>query len=366
MSSDLLTANWNYPTQISVGTGRAEELSQICVDLKIKAPLLVTDPGLASLPMTRKLEESCQNSGLAVQMFYAVRANPTDENVRDGVKAFRAGGHDAVIAFGGGSAIDAAKAIALMVGQQGSLWDYEDIGDNWKAVNAAGIAPVIAIPTTAGTGSEVGRASVITDSVKQIKKIIFHPKMMPKTVILDPLLTVSLPAAITAATGMDALSHNLEAYCSKGYHPMAQGIAAEGIALIKQYLPLAFKEPNNLEARTHMLVASSMGATAFQKGLGAMHALAHPLGAIYQAHHGRLNAILMPYVLKANRSAIETKLTRLSRFLQLDEGFDGFIRWVLELRHNLGIEHSLAEIGIEAHLSSRVAEMADSGCSLLW
>ena len=358
MNSDQLTANWNYPTQISVGAGRAEELNQICIDLNITAPLLVTDPGLAGLPMTRKLKESCQSSGLAVQMFKAVKANPTDENVYDGVKVFREGAHDAVIAFGGGSAIDTAKAIALMVGQQGSLWDYEDIGDNWKAVNADGIAPVIAIPTTAGTGSEVGRASVITDSVKQIKKIIFHPKMMPKTVILDPLLTVSLPAPITAATGMDALSHNLEAYCAKGYHPMAQGIAAEGIVLIKQYLPLAFKEPNNLEARTHMLVASSMGATAFQKGLGAMHALAHPLGALYQAHHGRLNAILMPYVLQANRSAIETKLIRLSRFLQLDDGFDGLMRWILELRHSLGIEHSLAEIGIDAHLTSRIAEMA--------
>lgn len=358
MSTELLNANWNYPTAVRVGAGRVNELAAACSALNIRAPLLVTDPGLAVLPIVNDVLQHCRSAGLHVALFKQIKANPTGENIIDGISAYHAGKHDGVIAFGGGSALDAGKAIALMIGQDRSMWDFEDVGDNWKQVNVAGMAPVIALPTTAGTGSEVGRASVITDHEQQIKKIIFHPNMLPKMVILDPELTVSLPPHITAATGMDALSHNLEAFCTTYYHPMAEGIAIEGIRLVKDYLPRAVHNGNDLEARTQMLVASSMGATAFQRGLGAMHALAHPLGAIYDAHHGRLNAILMPYVLLANRSAIESKITRLAAYLQIHHGFDGFLEWILTMRQALGIESSLAEIGINEQHLERIAKMA--------
>jgi hypothetical protein len=298
-------------------------------------------------------------AGLSAGLFSDIRANPSGENVDEGVSFYRDNGHDGVIAFGGGSALDAAKAVALMVGQDRPLWDFEDIGDNWTRVNVAGMAPVIALPTTAGTGSEVGRASVITDPDNQVKRIIFHPAMLPAQVILDPQLTVGLPASLTAATGMDALSHNLEALCSPFYHPMAEGIAVEGISLVHRYLPRAVADGSDIEARTQMLVCSSMGATAFQKGLGAMHALAHPLGALYNAHHGTLNAILMPYVLKANRDAVEEKIIRLNRYLGLTKtGFDGFLDWVIELRAQLGIPNTLAMINIDDNDSETVGKMA--------
>lgn len=356
--STLLTANWNYPTSIKVGAGRVRELVEACHTLEMKSPLLVTDNNLANLPMIEAALMHCRDAGLLIGLFAAVKANPSGENVMAGVDAYQKGQHDGIIALGGGSALDAGKAIALMVGQNRPIWDFEDIGDNWRRVNGAGIAPVIALPTTAGTGSEVGRASVITDTQQQRKTIIFHPKMMPAMVILDPELTVALPAKITAATGMDALSHCLEAYSAPGYHPLAEGIALEGIRLIKEHLPRVMQNGNDVDARTQMLVASLMGATAFQRGLGAMHALAHPLGAIYDAHHGRLNAILMPYVLQANRSEIEHKVTRLAAYLEIDNGFNGFLDWILQLRRDLGIEHSLTEIGIDEQQVARIATMA--------
>ena len=355
----LPIANWNYPTSVKVGAGRASELPQWCASLGMKRPLLVTDPGLAALPMTVKLLDSCRSAGLDAGLFHAIKGNPTGKNVDDGVAAFKAGGHDGVIAFGGGSALDAAKAIALMAGQDRPLWDFEDVGDNHLRVNVAGMAPVVAIPTTAGTGSEVGRASVITDEREHVKRIIFHAKMLPAVVILDPELTVGLPPKITAATGMDALSHSLEAYCSPFYHPMAVGIAVEGIRLVKDYLPRACENGSDLEARLQMLVASSMGATAFQRGLGAMYALAHPLGALYDAHHGLLNAILMPYVLRANQSVIASRIGLLARYLELpDPSFDSFLDWVLEMRAALGIPHTLAQIGIDAKEAERIGRMA--------
>lgn len=353
-----LNANWNYPTRIRVGAGRIKEISSACKELGMKAPLLVTDPGLASSLLVAKVLHYCHVADLKVGVFSQIKANPTGENVSAGVMAYREGKHDGVIAFGGGSGLDAAKAIALMVGQEGSLWDYEDVGDNWKRVNAATMAPVVAVPTTAGTGSEVGRASVITDSQKQLKKIIFHPDMLPSLVIMDPELTIGLPKPLTAATGMDALSHCLEAYCATYYHPMAEAIALEGMRLIKDNLIRAYKDGTDLEARTNMLVASAMGATAFQRGLGAMHALAHPIGALYDAHHGRLNAILMPYVLQANRAAIEEKMERLASYLSLENGFDGFLEWVLQLRLELGIETTLTPLGIAASQVERIAQMA--------
>jgi alcohol dehydrogenase class IV len=355
----MLIANWNYPTDIRIGAGRISELGQVCREQDMLSPLLVTDPGLAELPMIATAMASCQQAGIGVDVYSDIQGNPTGENIEAGMEAFRRGGHDSVIAFGGGSALDAGKAIALMAGQQHSLFDFADEGDNWQRVDTSAMVPVVAVPTTAGTGSEVGRASVITNTASQRKVIIFHPNMLPARVILDPELSVGLPANITAATGMDALSHNLEALCAPYFHPMAEGIALEGIRLVNQYLPRACADGSDIEARSQMLVASTMGATAFQRGLGAMHALAHPLGALYNAHHGLLNAILMPYVLKANAAAITDILTRAARYIDLDNpGFDTFLDWVLELRSSIGIPNDLNAIGIDDQEAERVGQMA--------
>lgn len=359
MDLSRYTMNWNYPTSVRVGVGRIRELPACCRQLGMRSPLLVTDPGLAALPMVASTIEACRADGLAAGLFYSIKGNPTGRNVVDGVAAFKAGTHDGVIAFGGGSALDAAKAVALMVGQDRPLWDFEDVGDNCLRVKVEGMVPVVAVPTTAGTGSEVGRASVITDEDAQVKRIIFHARMLPALVILDPELTTGLPARITAATGMDALSHNLEAYCSPYFHPMAEGIAVEGMRRVKDWLPRAVSEGGDLEARLQMLVASAMGATAFQRGLGAMHALAHPLGALYDAHHGMLNAVLMPYVLQANRSVIEEPMARLGRYLDLPRPcFEGVLDWVLELRESVGIPQRLTEIGIDDKQVDLVGRMA--------
>ncbi|WP_057832034.1 iron-containing alcohol dehydrogenase [Colwellia sp. TT2012] len=351
--------NWHYPTSIRAGIGRINELPSACQELSFKAPLLVTDPGLAALPMVKQVVSHLVGQGIHCQVFSAIKANPCEQNITDGVTAFLHGEHDGVIAFGGGSALDAGKAIALMVGQTRPLWDFEDIGDNFHRVNTDKMAKVIAIPTTSGTGAEVGRASVITDEQAHIKRIIFHPDMLPNIVILDAQLSVSLPKKLTAATGMDALSHALEAYCVPSFHPMAAGIALEAIRLIKEYLPRATANGHDIEARAQVMAAATMGATAFQRGLGAMHALAHPLGALYDSHHGLLNAILMPYVLKANEKVIAEKITRLSRYLSLERiSFDGFFQWVLALRKQLAIPHSLQEIAIDACRANEIGMMA--------
>ncbi len=354
-----LSVEWNYPTSIIAGAGTIRQLAECCRQLGMTTPLLITDPGLAVLPMVDDALSQCRSAGLQAGLFSNIKSNPNGRNVLDGVEAFRAGGHDGVIAFGGGSAIDAAKAIALMVGQNIPLWEFDASGEGWLRANEAGIAPIIAVPTTAGTGSEVGRAALITDEQRHVKAIIFHPRLLPLKVILDPQLTVGLPAAITAATGMDALSHNLEALCSPSYHPMSEGIAIEGIRLVKEYLPVAVADGRNIDARMQMIVASSMGATAFQKGLGAMHALAHPLGALYDAHHGMLNAILMPYVLKANREEISGRIERTACYIGLqDSSFDGFLDWVLDLRAEIEIPHSLRSIGIDEVQQELVGRMA--------
>ncbi len=353
-----MNANWNYPTAVRTGAGRISELAEVCRELKISAPLLVTDPGLANLPMVSEAVASCQQAGLSIAMFSDIKPNPGGTNVNDGIAAFRSGHHDGVIAFGGGSGLDAGKAIAVAANQNCSLWELEDVGDNWLNADPQKIPPIIGVPTTAGTGSEVGRASVIVNEEAQKKVIIFHPKMLPACVILDPELTLGLPAGLTAATGMDALSHNLEAFCAPGYHPMAEGIAVEGIRLIKDYLPTAVARGSDIEARAQMLVASSMGATAFQRGLGGMHALAHPLGAIYDAHHGMLNAILMPYVLNANYSAIKDRIPRLARYLGLDPEFEAFMDWILSLRQEIGIPHALSAIIPDDKRLSEIGEMA--------
>ncbi|HVZ01417.1 MAG TPA: iron-containing alcohol dehydrogenase [Dongiaceae bacterium] len=356
-----LKGNWNYPTSVKFGVGRIKELPDHCKALGLKRPLLCTDPGLASLPMIKEAIARNEAAGIPTGLFSDIQGNPTSKNVNDGLAVYKAGKHDGVIAFGGGSALDAAKTVAFMVGQTRPLWDFEDIGDWWTRADPAGIAPIIAVPTTSGTGSEVGRASVITDEVKHVKKIIFHPKMLPSIVIDDPELTVGLPPHITAATGMDALSHCLEAYCAPGFHPLADGIALEGTRLVAENLPAAVRDGKNLVARANMMAAASMGATAFQKGLGAMHAISHPLGALYNTHHGLTNAVVMPYVLDFNRQAIDERMTRLARFLGLpNPSFKAVQAWVLALRKEIGIPHTLKEIGVDDKRVDEVAKMAEA------
>lgn len=353
-----MNANWNYPTNIRAGIGLIKELPDVCRSLNVQSPLLVTDSGLAESQMLKTILQDCSSRGLDIKVFSEIKPNPTGSNVELGMKAYHQGRHDGVIAFGGGSGIDAGKAIALAANQKCSLWDLEDIGDNWLKADPLQIPPIIGIPTTAGTGSEVGRASVIINESENKKTIVFHPNMLPKIVILDPELTVGLPQGLTAATGMDALSHCLEAYCSKVFHPMAEGIAIEGIRLVKEFLPIVFKDGSNMEARMQMLVASSMGATSFQRGLGAMHALAHPLGAIYDVHHGMLNAVLMPYVLKANEKDIQIPIERLARYLNLEPSFNAFLDWVLQLRNELNIPHTLQTIIADSSKFDEIGRMA--------
>jgi alcohol dehydrogenase class IV len=359
LTPETLRGNWSYPTSIRFGVGRIAELAEACNSVGIKHPLLVTDPGLAGTAMVRDAIAANEKAGVPTAIFSDLRGNPIAKNVADGIAVLRKGKHDGVIAFGGGSALDTGKVIAFMAGQTRPMWDFEDIGDWWTRADPAGIAPVIAVPTTAGTGSEVGRAGVITDETTHTKKIIFHPKMMPAIVITDPALMVGLPAHLTAATGMDALAHNLEAYCAPANHPMADGIALEGMRLVKEWLPVAVADGKNLVARAQMAVAASMGATAFQKGLGAIHSLSHPVGSIYDAHHGLTNAVFMPYVLAFNRSAIADKAERVGRYLGLKKpGLDGLIDWVLELRRQIGIPHTLAGLKVGPERFDELAAMA--------
>ncbi|MFI4877995.1 MAG: iron-containing alcohol dehydrogenase [Steroidobacterales bacterium] len=341
--SVLLKANWNYPTTIWAGPGRLAELPAACALLGIRRPLLVTDEGLRDTPMVRRARELVPGSGL----FAGVRGNPVAANIEAGLAAYRDGAHDGVIAFGGGSALDAGKVIAFMSGQTRPLWDFEDVGDWWTRADRRGIAPIIAVPTTAGTGSEVGRAGVVINEATHQKKIIFHPQMMPGVVISDPELSVGLPPAITAATGIDAFVHCFEAFCAPGFHPLADGIALEGMRLIQTYLPRACERGSDLEARSRMLAAASMGATAFQKGLGGVHAIAHPVGAHFNTHHGLTNAVLLPYLIVHNRQAIEPQLSVIARTLNLSgEPFAAVFDWVLKFRERLNIPHTLAQIGV--------------------
>jgi alcohol dehydrogenase class IV len=342
-SSPSLRGNWNYPTTIWAGPGRIAELGAACKRAGMMRPLIVTDEGLLGTPMIASALAALEDAAV----FGAVRGNPASSHVEAGLAAFRSGGHDGVVAFGGGSALDAGKVVAFMSGQSRPLWDFEDIGDWWTRADPAGIAPVVAVPTTAGTGSEVGRAGVILNELTHQKKIIFHPQMMPRIVIADPELTVGLPRAVTAATGIDAFVHCFEAFCAPGFHPLADGVALEGMRLIHRFLPRACANGKDIEARAQMLAAASMGATAFQKGLGAVHAIAHPVGSWFNTHHGLTNAVILPYVMRFNRRAISDKTDVIARVLDLPEpGFDGFLAWVLALRTELGIPHSLADIGV--------------------
>ena len=353
-------SNWNYPTTVWFGEGRVKDLYLACKNLKIQKPLLVTDKDLGKSDLVKKITTDQNLKKLSINVFSNIKGNPVGSNVDEGVEVFKKGNHDGVIAFGGGSGLDVGKAVAFMSAQTRSIWDFEDVGDNWTKANTEKIAPIIAVPTTAGTGSEAGRASLITNEKNQTKKIIFHPKILPSIVILDPCLTVGLPPKITAATGMDALAHNLEAYCASGYHPMADGIALEGMNLIKRWLMIAVKEGKNLEARSNMMVAATMGSTAFQKGLGAIHSLSHPVNSVYNIHHGLSNAIFMPYVLTFNKKEIEEKIIKLSEYLELKEkSFDCFLEWVLDLRKNLKIPHKLSEVAnVKSEEINKLSQMA--------
>ena len=340
------TGNWSYPTSIRFGAGRISEIADACRAAGISKPLLVTDKGLASLDIATSTLDLIEQAGLGRGLFSEVDPNPTDKNAEDGVRVFKEGGYDGVIAFGGGSGLDLAKVIAFMSGQTRPLWDFEDIDDWWTRANGDAIAPIVAVPTTAGTGSEVGRAGVITNSDNREKKIIFHPKMLPSVVICDPELTVGMPKLITAGTGLDAFAHCVEAYSSPHYHPMSQGVALEGMRLVKEYLPRAYADGADIEARANMMSAAAMGATGFQKGLGAIHALSHPIGAVYHTHHGTTNAVCMPAVLQFNADAIRDRFDAAAAYLGIAGGFDGFCGYVDDLNASMGIPRTLTELGV--------------------
>jgi len=341
-----VSVNWSYPTSIRFGAGRIAEIAETCLAAGISKPLLVTDRGLAGLPMVQATLDLLEAAGLGRALFSEVDPNPTEVNLQAGLSAYRRGQHDGVIAFGGGSGLDLGKLVAFMSGQNRPVWDFEDIGDWWSRADAGGIAPIIAVPTTAGTGAEVGRAGVLTNSQTHEKKIIFHPKILPRQVICDPELTLSMPRAITAGTGLDAFAHCLEAYCAPNYHPMGHGIAVEGMRLVKENLPKVYIDGADIEARGHMMSAAVMGATAFQKGLGAIHAISHPVGALYNTHHGTTNAVVMPAVVEFNRPAIEDDIRRLANYLDIPNGFDGFMDFLIELNRSMNIPENLTELGV--------------------
>lgn len=359
-----LVGNWSYPTAIKFGAGRIQELPDACAAVGLRRPLLVTDKGLTDLPITLKTLDIMEAAGLGRGLFGDVDPNPSEKNLEAGVAAYKAGGHDGVIAFGGGSGLDLGKMVAFMAGQTRPVWDFEDVGDWWTRADGEAIAPIVAVPTTAGTGSEVGRASVITNSETHVKKIIFHPKVLPSIVICDPELTIGMPKFITAGTGLDAFAHCVEAYSSPHYHPMSHGIALEGMRLVKEFLPRAYDDGADIEARAQMMSAAAMGATAFQKGLGAIHAMSHPIGAVFNTHHGTTNAVCMPAVLEFNAPAIAECFTSAAAYLRIEGGFEGFQNFVQEFNDALGIPRTLSELGVtEASIPELVkGAIADPSC----
>jgi hypothetical protein len=353
-----LMANWSYPTEIRFGVGRIKELVDACAALGIRRPLFVTDSGLANLPIVAEVLAILERGGLGRIIFSEVEPNPDENSLEKGVAKYKAGQHDGVVAFGGGSALDMGKMIAFMSGQHRPVWDFEDVDDWWTRADENGIAPIIAVPTTAGTGSEVGRAGILTNSQDYVKKIIFHPKMLPSIVICDAALTVGLPPAVTAGTGMDAFIHSFEAYCSPFYHPLSQGIALEGMRLVKDYLFRAYTNGADLDARAHMMSAAAMGAVAFQKGLGAVHALSHPLGAVHNTPHGMTNAIALPAVIRFNRPVIEERVGRLAAYLEIEGGFDGFYDWITRFAIAMGVPERMSELGVKHADIDLLARMA--------
>jgi alcohol dehydrogenase class IV len=348
-------ARWNYPTEIRIGAGCVAEIGDACRRHGIERPLVVTDPGFAQLPAMATV---LAGIGTAAAVFHDVQQNPTGANIDAGAEVFRSGGHDGVIAVGGGSALDVGKCIALMIGQTRPMWDFEDVGDNWTGADLDGIAPVIAVPTTAGTGSEVGRAGLVVKQDEARKVIIFHPKMLPVAVLADPELTVGLPRLLTVGTGMDALSHSLEAICSPGFHPMGMGIGMEGCRLVFEHLPGVVVDPGNLESRTQMMAAAMMGAVAFQRGLGAMHALSHPIGAMFDTPHGMTNAVVMPYVLQSTAASIKAAMESLGAYCGITGGTGGIIERIVQLRAEFGVPNTLVELGVDPSAVDRIAASA--------
>lgn len=354
----IMHATWSYPTRIRSGVGRVVEIADACVEAAIAKPLIVTDPGLVDLLPVRSIVSLLSDAGFEYDVFSDLRSNPTGRDVEAGTEMMRRGGHDGVIAIGGGSALDVGKVVAFHAGQSRPLWDFEDVADWWTRADTTAIAPIIAVPTTAGTGSEVGRAGLIINETSRRKVVVFHPRMLPTVVIADPELTVGLPRTLTVGTGIDALSHSLEAICSPAHHPMSYGIGMEGCRLVLEYLPVAVDSPDDLGARGQMLTAASMGAVAFQKGLGAMHALAHPIGATFDTHHGMTNATLMPYVLLANRAAIESTIERLAAYAGITGGFDGFVHHIVAMRSSMDVPDTLVELGVDAAAVEVIAAAA--------
>ncbi len=351
-------SNWSFPTSVRFGAGRVDEVAEACTAAGIVRPLVITDPGMVELRAIAAVTGTLTAAGVEHGLFADVHPNPVGNDVEAGIEVFRRGGHDGIVAIGGGSALDVGKIVAFQAGQRRPVWDFEDIGDNWTLADATTIAPVVAVPTTAGTGSEVGRAGVVIDEERGRKVIVFHPRMLPSEVICDPELTVGLPATLTVGTGIDALSHSLEALCAPGYHPMADGIALEGCRLVIEHLPRVIADPADIDSRGHMMAAAVMGAVAFQKGLGGIHALSHPISVRFGTHHGMTNAVLMPYVLTANRDAAAEPVERLARHVGIPGGFDGFLDHVVELRASTGVPHTLLELGVDPAARDGVA--ADS------
>jgi alcohol dehydrogenase class IV len=348
---------YNFPTTIRFGAGSNNELPDYLVKNNLSRPLVVTDTIVAQLPFFKKIVESLKAKNISVEVFSDIHKNPVKSDVYKGTDVFDGTKRDSIIGIGGGAAIDVARAILLRINHREDLFKYDDlIGGDVFVTNE--VPHFITIPTTAGTGSEVGRSAIIADDVTHQKKILFSPKLLAKIIFADPLLTMELPSFITAATGMDALTHNMEAYIAKMPHPLCEGIALEGISLIHQSLETAVNKPD-LESRSKMLIASLMGAIAFQKGLGVVHSLAHPLSSLLDTHHGLANAVNIPYGMEFNIEGFENKFKRIASTLELKEqSGKAVVDYLFELNSKINIPHKLSAIGVKPEHVETLADLA--------
>ena len=346
---------FSFPTTIHFGPGARRLVAEHLKQQGVKRPLIVTDKGLAALPILKEFGNLL--TGLSVSIFPGVYGNPTKRQVDEGVKAFKSHNADAVIGFGGGAALDVAKAVALMAVHEGDVLEYAWDHPNVRPVTNA-LPHFIALPTTSGTGSEVGRSSVISHDETHVKKIIFNPVLLAKAVFADPELTIDLPAGVTAATGMDALTHNVESYLSPAYHPLCDGIALEGARIAAHALETAVTMPKDIAARSDMMMASLMGAIAFQKDLGAVHSCAHALGTVVDMHHGLANGIMIDHVMRFNIDAAERKMAELARVCGAGNTAESFVDWLVELKARIGIPAKLGGKGVTAAHVPRLVEVA--------